>query len=159
MHQVNKAACPFSEYQQETLQGKLYCSPKGIDGIFRADGVPTSSLPRTRGHFSEDRSGISWISAAHFYWANNNTKCQEETPCMHKESLMVEMITGASDSLGKYYPFRQGFLDPWPAWGKTKQILTLPMKTNTVPVFSRQRSVPRDQTCGSASGGRSQGFL
>lgn len=31
---------------------------------------------------------------------------------MHKESLMVEMITGASDSLRKYYPFRQGFLDP-----------------------------------------------
>lgn len=80
---------------------------------------------------AKDRSGIGWIAAAHFYWANNNTKCQEETPCTR--SLWWWRWSRGPQTPGEntIFPFRQGFLDPWPAWGKTKQILILSVKTNS----------------------------
>lgn len=114
LHAASKqdCVCPFSEYQQEILQGKLYCSPKDTDGIFRADGVPTSSLPGTRGHPFWGQKW-NWLNLSCSFLLSQQQYKMPGGDTLHKESLMVEMITGASDSLGKYYlSFMTGIFRP-----------------------------------------------
>lgn len=114
MHKVTKTTWSFSECQQQTLQqGLLHGGPEDIAVIFRADEGSEYMLAwEARGHTCQGQKW-NWLNlSGSLCWPDNQHK-MPDGDTLHNESLISEMITGVSGSLGKYLlSFQRGVFRP-----------------------------------------------